>query len=84
MSYAFTPVPDTGYIAKLRDSLKPGGLLVFEHYQVTSFHVPGATRTGEAAKAFRAFKILKCEESVTRGDWQFQRKQPLVRLVAAR
>ena len=26
---------------------------------MTSFHVPGTTRAGEAAKAFRDFKILK-------------------------
>jgi len=84
MSYAFTPVPDPGYIAQLRDSLKPGGLLVFEHYQMTTFHVPGATRAGEAAKAFSHFKILKCEESVQRGDWNCRTRKPLVRFVATR
>jgi len=36
MSCAFTPVPDAGYIARLRDSLKPGGLLVFPFFVLTT------------------------------------------------
>ena len=84
MSYAFAPIQDAGYVARLRDSLKPGGLLVFEHYQRTSASVPGTLSRGQAKETFREFKILRCEESAMRGDWVFRLKLPLVRLVATR
>ena len=84
LSYAFTPIPDTDYVERLRNSLKPGGLLVYEHYRQMAIEiVPGAMPAGEAPKIFSNFKILKFEEPVTRGDWN-QKTFPLVRLVATR
>lgn len=85
LSYAFTPVPDEAYVARLRDSLKPGGLLVYEHYQQSSgSRVPGAIHSGEAEKVFKDFRILRYEEPVERGDFAFRMKQPLIQLVATR
>ena len=84
LSYAFTPIPDNDYVERLRNSLKPGGLLVYEHYQqMIADIVPGAIHAGEAPKIFSNFEILKFEEPVTRGDWN-PKTFPLVRLVAIR
>ncbi len=85
MSYAFAPIQDPRYVERLRDSLKEGGLLVYEHYQQAPVAiVPGTLPHGQARETFREFKILRCEETVMRGDWVFQRKLPLVRVVASR
>ena len=86
MSYAFTPIEDETYVARLRDSLKPGGFLVFEHYQRVSTNdkTPGTIEPGQARQVFHDFKVLRCEEAVMRGDWLTQSKQPLTRLVATR
>jgi ubiquinone/menaquinone biosynthesis C-methylase UbiE len=86
MSYAFTPIEDEAYVARLRDSLKPGGLLVFEHYQKISTNdkTPGTIKPGQARQIFHDFKVLRCEEAVMRGDWLTQSRQPLIRLVATR
>ncbi len=79
MSYVWAPIRNADYIARLRDSLKPGGLLVFEHYRKSYGAQPGETR-----KDFGEFKILRYEELVAQSDWVFQAKQPLVRMVATR
>ena len=85
LSYAWTPIPDAEYVTLLRNSLKPGGLIVFEHVLNTSSgKIPGATRAGEAKKIFNDFNILSCEELTTRSDWGWEEKQPIVRVVARR
>jgi ubiquinone/menaquinone biosynthesis C-methylase UbiE len=86
MTYAFAPIEDEAYVVRLRDSLKPGGLLVFEHYQRvgTNDTTPGTIRPGHAREVFREFRVLRCEEAVMSGDWLTRFKQPLIRLVATR
>jgi 2-polyprenyl-3-methyl-5-hydroxy-6-metoxy-1,4-benzoquinol methylase len=85
LSYAFTPIPDADYVERLRNSLKPGGLLVYEHFrQVVADILPGAMDSGEAPAVFGGFKILKYEEPVAAGDWANRKTASLVRLVATR
>ncbi len=79
MSYVWAPLRNAGYVTRLRDALKPGGLLIFEHYRASHGAQPGEIR-----KDFGEFKILHYEESVARSDWLFQSRQPLVRMVATR
>ncbi len=78
MSYPWCPFRDAGYISRVRDSLRPGGLLVLEHYQMN------IGQPGEAKGVFRDFEILRYDESVTQGEWLFGLKQPIVKLVATR
>jgi ubiquinone/menaquinone biosynthesis C-methylase UbiE len=87
LSYAFAPIENPGYVERLRRSLKPAGLLVFEHYQrpaATPFPLEGAPRPGEARRIFSRFRMVRYEEQVARGDWAFRRIEPLVRVVAAK
>ena len=86
LSYAFAPVRDPAYVERLRQALKPGGLLVFEHYlrlPGTGLMVGTADR-GELPRLFRDFEIRRYEELEAPGDWQGGRKAPLARLVAVK
>jgi SAM-dependent methyltransferase len=86
LSYAFAPVSDPAYVRHLRDSLKPGGIVVFEHY----IRSPGmgdrvgTPGRGELPRLFSDFEIRRHEELEARSDWRGGRKAPLARLVAVK
>lgn len=85
-SYAFAPVCDTAYVQRIRDALKPGGQVVYEHYlrpPGTGSQLGMADR-GQLPDLFRDFDVRRYEEMETRSDWQGGRKAPLARLVAVR
>jgi SAM-dependent methyltransferase len=85
-SYAFAPIRDPAYVRRIWNSLKPGGVVVFEHY----IRVPGAGKIlgvpehGELPRLFADFQIRRYEEAAAESDWQFGRRAPLARLVAVR
>lgn len=86
LSYAFAPIRDPAYVRRLRDALKPGGVVVFEHYiRTRGFRdIPGAPYRGQLPRLFNGFEIRRHEEMETQGDWLFGRKAPLARLVAVK
>jgi 2-polyprenyl-3-methyl-5-hydroxy-6-metoxy-1,4-benzoquinol methylase len=83
-SYAFAPIHDPAYIRRIRDSLKPGGYIVFEHYLDQVTMAPGTPARGELPQVFTGFQILLHQELTDRGDWLFRRRAPLARMVARR
>ncbi len=86
MTFAWAPVADSGFISRLRRSLRAGGIVVYENFvaepneQISeSVH---ALDSNEAPKVFAGFRILRCEETVTKGDWGGPNGDRLVRLIA--
>jgi SAM-dependent methyltransferase len=86
LSYAFAPVRDAAYVRRIRDALKPGGVVVFEHY----IRSPGmGDNVGmpdreQLPRLFSDFEIRRHEEMEAPSDWQGGRKAPLARLVAVK
>jgi len=86
LSYAFAPIHDPAYIRRIRDSLKPGGVVVFEHY-IAMPRVRAAIGTvghGELPRLFADFEIRRHEETKAKSDWQFGRWAQIARMVAVK
>lgn len=86
LSYAFAPIEDPGYVRRLRDSLKPGGMVVFEHYIRTPLagNITGMPEPGQLRRLFQDFEIRRYEETEAQSDWQSQRRAALARMVAVK
>lgn len=86
LSYAFAPIEDPGYVRRIRDSLKPGGMVVFEHYIRTPLagNIAGMPERGQLPELFQDFEIRRHEETEARSDWQSRRRAPLARMVAVK
>lgn len=83
---AYEPVPLTSpaYVQKIRDALRPGGLLVVESF------ASDATATGrrpvdldpaDLQSAFASFRILRFEDTVAMPDWEKEETR-LARMIA--
>lgn len=77
MTYAYFPIRDTKYINRLIESMRHGGLLVFQYGVLKK----GADGTGDAAllgipeegelkEIFRKLRILRYQEVEEISDWQ--------------
>jgi 2-polyprenyl-3-methyl-5-hydroxy-6-metoxy-1,4-benzoquinol methylase len=73
MILSWAPVSDPTFVARLNASLRPGGILVFEHVLETKNQSFPAYVHGLAPNAllkhFKNFHIQKYEEGVWPGDW---------------
>jgi SAM-dependent methyltransferase len=85
MVFAWAPVDEPAFVERVKASLKPGGLVVFENFVSTPERPrppmvralpPGGTRA-----AFAGFEIVSYEELTDTGDWGGP-DSPLVRMVA--
>jgi len=87
MTYAWAPVADPNFVEKIRSSLKPGGLVVFEHFVNTPErpYAPmiRALPPGALRDYFSGFEILSYEETTGTGDWGGPGSR-LVRMIARR
>ncbi len=87
MILAWAPVADPAFVARLNDSLIPGGVVVFEHVLATekqSFPANvHALPPNALLSHFKDFYIQKYEEGVWLGDWGGPPAE-LVRLIAKR
>lgn len=83
--FAWAPVEDPSFVAKLRRSLRPGGLVLFEHFIKDANHPsPPMIRAPEPGKLrdyFSDFDISFYEETDGIGDWGGPGSR-LVRMVA--
>ncbi|MEK7404636.1 MAG: methyltransferase domain-containing protein, partial [Acidobacteriota bacterium] len=78
MTYAFVSMEDAAFLQRVRDSLKPGGIVVVE--QLNS----GGPGPGPANALFRSFqdlRVLHYEDTSDTADWS-QKKARIGRLVA--
>jgi SAM-dependent methyltransferase len=87
MAFAWAPVTDPGFVARLHRSLRPGGRIVFEHFIDDPAHprpaAMHALEPGELRELFKAFRIEQYEELNGVGDWGGPGER-LVRMVASR
>jgi SAM-dependent methyltransferase len=83
MSYTWVPLR-APYIERIADSLKPGGLLVFEHLMDESASdgaAPWLPRPNELLRSFERLRILRYEDVRAPADWSW-RPERIARLVA--
>ncbi|MDH4270419.1 MAG: class I SAM-dependent methyltransferase [Candidatus Aminicenantes bacterium] len=85
MILSWAPVEDPDFLARVKDSLRPGGYVVFEHVVQRSANPfpPGvhAPAPGALRELFRDFEILTYRELDDYGDWGGP-PTPHVRMVA--
>lgn len=74
LSYAWAPVSDPAFAARLKQSLRNGGLVVFEHFlhdgPEPAPKAAGAPDPGELSMLFAGFEILRYEEVTGAPDWE--------------
>jgi SAM-dependent methyltransferase len=86
MTFAWAPVTDPAFVARLRASLRPGGRIVFEHFVHAGGSAPNVTRAlkpNELRGCFGGFELAVYEETEGIGDWGGPGSQ-LVRMVAVK
>ncbi len=81
LSYAWVPIDDPGYVRQLRDSLRPGGRLVFEHFVDDGRAGIGVPASRQLLRLFDGLQVLRYEEIEQTSDWN-NKKSPVVRFVA--
>jgi 2-polyprenyl-3-methyl-5-hydroxy-6-metoxy-1,4-benzoquinol methylase len=89
MIYAFFPIYDKVYIQKLIDSIRPEGILAFEHllytgpsqYKATAGMV-GMPGQNSLQDVFGSLKVLRYGESNANPDWTSGQSAPIVQLLA--
>ena len=73
MILSWAPVEDPAFLARLKDSIRPGGHLVFEHViqKTKDPYAPGvhALERGQLRELFKDFEILVYRELDALGDW---------------
>jgi SAM-dependent methyltransferase len=85
MSYTWVPL-ESKWIDTISRSLKPGGLLVFEHLMEESGSENAAAwlpAANQLPRAFARLRILRYEDTRARADWSW-RPERIARLVAER
>lgn len=83
MSYTWIPL-EARWIERITRSLKPGGVIVFEHLMEQSGSENAAVwlpRPNELPRIFRGLRILRYEDVSARADWSW-RPERIARLVA--
>ena len=73
------PVASAAYVERLRTSMKAGGIIVIESF---GENAPTAIDPGQLLTAFKDFRLLHFEDTVTMPDWGDRTKRRVVRMVA--
>jgi SAM-dependent methyltransferase len=85
MSYAWVPLR-APYVGRILESLRPGGLLVFEHMMEESGSDRAANwlpRPNQLLEVFGSLRILRYEDLRAPADWSW-RPERIARLVAVK
>lgn len=87
LAFAWAPVTDPAFVARLRTSLRPGGRVVFEHFvhgaERPASNIIRALKPNELRSCFHDFEIASYEEADGIGDWGGPGSR-LVRMVAVK
>jgi len=67
--FAWAPVSDPAFVAKLRTSLRPGGTVLFEHFLGPRAPMVRAVAPNELKTFFADFDIVSYEETEGIADW---------------
>jgi len=83
------PIRDASYIRKLIESIRPGGIIVFEHFlspdPIEAAGMVGVPAENELLKTFSDFHVVRYEEVTEIADWVASGKPaPIVRLLATK
>ncbi len=77
MTYAYFPIRETEYVNRLIGSMRPGGLLAFQHGVLKrgadrggNASLLGIPEVGELREIFRDLRVLRYEEVEEVSDWQ--------------
>jgi SAM-dependent methyltransferase len=77
MTYAYFPIRETEYVNRLIGSIRPGGLLAFQHGvlkkgvdRTGTASLLGIPEEGELKEIFRSLVVLRYEEVEEQSDWQ--------------
>jgi len=88
MIYAFFPIRHDQYVRKLIDSIKPGGMIIFEHFLSDAppderSGLTGVPTKNELLKTFGQLHVIRYEEVTEIPDWTASDKpEHIVRLIA--
>jgi SAM-dependent methyltransferase len=87
LTFAWAPMTDPSFVARLRTSLRPNGRIVFEHFiedeespRPPAFQV---LKRGELRELLRGFRLERYEELTGLADWAGP-DTPIVRAVAVK
>jgi SAM-dependent methyltransferase len=73
LTFAWAPMDDPAFIARLRTSLREGGRIVFEHFTDDPGHprpqVMHALAPGQLRELLSGFELERYEEVLDLGDW---------------
>ncbi|HMA53573.1 MAG TPA: methyltransferase domain-containing protein [Acidobacteriota bacterium] len=74
MEFAWAPVADPAFVAKIEKSLRPGGIVLFEHFVDDPKHpsyapMIRAVETSALRDYFPGFEILSFDERERTADW---------------
>jgi SAM-dependent methyltransferase len=67
--FAWAPVSNPAFVAKLRTSLRPGGVVLFEHFVGPRSPMVRALKPNELKSFFADFDIVSYEETQGTADW---------------
>lgn len=85
IAFAWAPVSDPTFVSRVKRSLRPGGLVVFEHFIDDEAHphppMVRALKPNELRRFFCGFDIEFYEETDGIGDWGGPGSR-LVRMIA--
>jgi SAM-dependent methyltransferase len=79
--FAWAPVSDPAFVAKLKISLRPGGVVLYEHFMGPRAPMIRAPGPNELKTFFADFDIVSYEETQGPADWGGP-KSRLVRMLA--
>ncbi len=83
MSYTWVPLAEP-YVSRIVDSLRPGGLLVYEHLMDESGSensAPWLPKPGGLPKVFGRLRVVRYRDARTQADWSW-RPERVARLIA--
>jgi SAM-dependent methyltransferase len=87
LTFAWAPMTDEAFVARLRTSLRPNGRIVFEHFvEDPSQPRPpamGALKPGQLRELLKGFRLDRYEEITGLADWAGP-GTPMVRTVAVK
>ena len=69
MAYAFTPMEDAKFLQRVRDSLKPGGLIVVEQFNASPDKPTNKGPANALFKSFEGLRVVHYEDTVDRSEW---------------
>jgi len=69
MAYAFTPMEDVKFLQRVRDSLKPGGIVVVEQFNAAPDKPTNKGPANALFKSFEGLRVVHYEDTVDRSEW---------------